>query len=941
MNDIDRKVININYPCIQDIIIRKDETDVCFTITDGQDETKLFLKDGQEVMFTVNFGDVSNIGFGGTDNWGKDRLPIYIGYENESVEYDSVLVDTIEIQEYAGDGDWCKCELINDGKAVKYTALSENPYNVERTAYFYFETDDDTIKIGDNEGRPASKEWCVTVIQELNPDGKPLPKPEDCEVTLEFLTDIPGTGFTESSYVGKFNLTGDCDFPTHIEYVDGDGDFIGEDYTINGGGGIWTKIGENPLTRPRTSTYSVKYGDKVAYAEISQLEGSGDEPEPPVPPIPEPDETMSFDELIDTFNTLINSLGKNEIDPSMDVYDYLKNLYDMADEEWNDEDSELFSKETYKEIYDYRGDNKEYESLSYNAMQAWLMAMAISELIPTAGELTNNQTELFKLAYEIGGGREIPLYGDYDMRSDVMIARLVAGTIYALNRGKFTFEDMNVFRDELGGESINAYDWNGLGYWSEDKMSIGEVGYVVNSDVIIPSAPGPYTVDSDPDRPKPFEEGQPEDQFYMEDDGYDWHLYNYKKDVEIDNYIVENYNMGSDTYNPEIGSGLWETYDKDKKLTLIHAAVMPFATDHYFFGSKRIKFDGVYYNDKYDYWRYTFNETIEDVTDDNDVFEVSGPFSQFKDVLFTNGYDITPTMEFINVIMDMADNSRYPTYHTEYGRRRPLGGMVHGTARAGEINGHPLNGMLNGNIAKYFADNESQYESYEDCDDFPHDGPRTYPSGHATMTWTDAMLFTQMFGDKSKAVEFMKAAYQIGVGRTIARYHWNSDTIYGRLFATFILPIINAMDGADFQAQYESAKSILTTVNDPNDWKVNLIIENYTGEDIYSTGEIRMYIGNHELGVNMYLPGAKPEAGPLYTFNVGETDFIDDDIHCAVNGGGAMYDYYDGEPITEVRFYDYRHWNSIDCGWNATLDGRGDMTLKKSGATYVIKIENL
>ena len=76
-------------------------------------------------------------------------------------------------------------------------------------------------------------------------------------------------------------------------------------------------------------------------------------------------------------------------------------------------------------------------------------------------------------------------------------------------------------------------------------------------------------------------------------------------------------------------------------------------------------------------------------------------------MLFTNGYDITPTMEFIKVIMDMADNSRYPTYHTEYGRRRPLGGMVHGTARAGEINGHPLNGMLNGNIAKYFADNDA------------------------------------------------------------------------------------------------------------------------------------------------------------------------------------------------------------------------------------------
>ena len=178
MDNIDKKVININYPCIQDIILRKDETDVCFTISDGQDETKLFFEDGKDVMFTVNFGDVSNIGFGGTDNWGKDRLPLYVKYTKGDVDYDSVFVDTIEIQKLAGDGDWCKCELINNNRNVKYTTLSENPYNVERRAYFYHKTQDDTVKIGYNEGRPVSKEWCVTVIQEANPKGEPMPTPD-------------------------------------------------------------------------------------------------------------------------------------------------------------------------------------------------------------------------------------------------------------------------------------------------------------------------------------------------------------------------------------------------------------------------------------------------------------------------------------------------------------------------------------------------------------------------------------------------------------------------------------------------------------------------------------------------------------------------------------------------------------------------------------------
>ena len=209
MDNIDKKVINIDYPCIQDIILRKDETDVCFTISDGQDETKFFFEDGKDVMFTVNFGDVSNIGFGGTDNWGKDRLPLYVKYTKGSTEYDSVFVDTIEIQELAGDGDWCKCELINNNKNVKYTTLSENPYNVARTAYFYHKTQDDTIKMGYNEGRPASKEWCVTVIQDANPNGKPIVS--DCK------GDTKGGGvFTPSKVsstkvpVGLWTKDSDC-----------------------------------------------------------------------------------------------------------------------------------------------------------------------------------------------------------------------------------------------------------------------------------------------------------------------------------------------------------------------------------------------------------------------------------------------------------------------------------------------------------------------------------------------------------------------------------------------------------------------------------------------------------------------------------------------------------------------------------------------------------
>ena len=973
MDNIDKKVINIDYPCIQDVVIRKDETDVCFTITDGQDETKLFLKDGQEVMFTVNIGDVSNIGFGGTDNWGKDRLPLYVDYKKGSVDYDSVFVNTIEIQKTAGDGDWCKCELINNNKNVKYTALSENPYNVTRTAYFYHKTQDDTIKRGYNEGRPASKEWCVTVIQDANPNGKPpVPTPDPIppigtdvnifvKITnksknaialngeLQFLLANPDKEGTYHGWQGVYNRTDAIIFSNSIVTFNSGESKLFENILVHEIGGRSLVTADLAATT-KYKTNVLLYGTNNNYDDVPVDNMPSDfyftnngtyEIVISDKETPEPSTGITFDEIISTMNSVLSANGFKQVSSNgtPNTYNYLKGMYDAALAEWDDPNSKLFSKETYPEIYDYHGDNTEYNEVARTAMLSWVIAMCLTELAPNSGQLTNAQTQYFYKAYNLAGGRNIPLYGNYDMHSDVMVARFAAGAVYALKRGTYSFNEINAFRNEINGNTINASNWSGLGYYSPDYKSIGKEGYVVNSDAIIPSGPGPYTDDSDPNRPKPFEEGQPDSQFYMEEHSENWYLYNYKKDVEIDDYIVNNFNMGSYTYDPAKGYGEWETYDKEKRLLLIQAAVMPGATDHYFFGSRRVKFAGVTYDQKYNFWKYNFDLSNEEVTDTNNVFDVSGPFAEFEGKMFYGDYGVTSTMEFVQNVMDMADNSRFPTYHTEYGRRRPLGGVTPRTARAGEINGHPLNGLLNSSIERFFADSQASYDKYSDCDDFPHDGPRTYPSGHAAMTWTDAMLFAQMFADKDKAIEFMKAAYKIGVGRTIGRFHWTSDTLYGRLFATFILPLINAMNGGNFQSQYESAKNVLTNGVD-GDWGVKMYINNQTGKAIQSTGEIRLYVDNH-IGVNTYLPGAAVTAGPLYTFNVGMNDFSNLDVHCVLNGESYMSDKYNGKAINDIRLYDYRHWNSTDCGWKVSLDSGSDTTIKKSGATYILKIENL
>lgn len=43
-----------------------------------------------------------------------------------------------------------------------------------------------------------------------------------------------------------------------------------------------------------------------------------------------------------------------------------------------------------------------------------------------------------------------------------------------------------------------------------------------------------------------------------------------------------------------------------------------------------------------------------------------------------------------------------------------------------------------------------------------------------------------------KAAEIAKAANEFAVNRTVARYHWTSDTIMGRVIGSTLIPILHA-----------------------------------------------------------------------------------------------------------------------------------------------------
>ena len=113
--------------------------------------------------------DVPTEEYQGTDNAGKDKDPIILNYTKGDSEGDSLYVNNVIIQEKSN---WCKCEIIANGHALKYTALENNPTNEERITYFEHKTTDELLIAGPNVGKPAMKSWIVTVKQKANPNIK-------------------------------------------------------------------------------------------------------------------------------------------------------------------------------------------------------------------------------------------------------------------------------------------------------------------------------------------------------------------------------------------------------------------------------------------------------------------------------------------------------------------------------------------------------------------------------------------------------------------------------------------------------------------------------------------------------------------------------------------------------------------------------------------------
>lgn len=79
----------------------------------------------------------------------------------------------------------------------------------------------------------------------------------------------------------------------------------------------------------------------------------------------------------------------------------------------------------------------------------------------------------------------------------------------------------------------------------------------------------------------------------------------------------------------------------------------------------------------------------------------------------------------------------------------------------------------------------------------------SYPSGHSSGCWCAAMSLIEIYPDKADLI--MREANAFAMNRTIARYHWTSDTIQGRVLGSAMNAVCHA--AKDYDERINEIKS--------------------------------------------------------------------------------------------------------------------------------------
>ena len=463
------------------------------------------------------------------------------------------------------------------------------------------------------------------------------------------------------------------------------------------------------------------------------------EPDAPKPPVVE--EKPKYDEEFEGYLNKYNKFVKIERDSY--TYKYFYELFREAKSQLRIDTCHglpiLLKKENFPTLYEWG--NKGDAQKAQDTLIGWLFSLQLAELKPYY------RSDIFKLGYEMGGyDKYTNVYG-WKFEYDPNIMRILAGCLYPTMKGWCKSVTETLRREVEGSKYSKTL---GQLYIDEKRDNVAPKDFFTDFRVFLPTAPAPYlsTYSKRSDRTYPNEER----------DEFD----NLKVDRQIHEMIVENYNLNQPEHYQETVQAI---ADKEAK------------KEHLFGKNKETK-------------HYKFHPVFGEDT--------IGMELPYDGILGDFAYLCLQTGSASRAIMQSATITP-----PQYGRLRPGCDWTREEKKNSKTDDR-RNILTNfeiedgdGSPTGYYdkkgnwvymngIHNPVEFEEYQKT----HLYANSYPSGHSSGMFCTAMVLMELF--PNKADKILKAANQYAVNRTIARYHWTSDTINGRVLGSATNAICHA-----------------------------------------------------------------------------------------------------------------------------------------------------
>lgn len=467
-------------------------------------------------------------------------------------------------------------------------------------------------------------------------------------------------------------------------------------------------------------------------------------------------------DTLSKFNSVINTDGKTQ------TRNHIRNLIQEAYYQYFKEESKnglplLYIRNNFPNVYDFwtASEDSSKKDRIFKTCAGWLCAMQLAELDHT------KRTNIFKIGYEAGGyTMSTPIYG-YSFKTDPNIARLVASSIYSSLRRKLS-PNISSMMSEVGGSKYGETLQQIYDRTSRTDVTNPQDLYV-DLRQFMNSAPGPYAPN--------YTNRSGIQQTFPDTKDSTWKCL--QVDMNIHNYILNTYNWNDykTNYNTTINKRVIQAI-ADKELAIGHM-----------FGEDKVNVSN----------KYAFNAIFgKNTLGLTQIIGTSGNISNFVKLCETIGRTARGILQFAS-IPSLGGN--------QYGRLRPgCSWTQEGTKHSSDNNYNVLADFdienNDGNPTGYYDSNgnwtnPSKVNSKEDYEEEQRNEvyANSYPSGHSSGIWAAAMALMEICPEKANLI--MIAANNVAVNRTICRYHWNSDTIQGRVLATTVIPVAHATSDYD------------------------------------------------------------------------------------------------------------------------------------------------